>query len=77
MSNSKVTGKAGYANYTLAQNMRAFDKLPKAVRLALHESAVNWSAAGILYDGIRKRKLKTADIVALIARRDAEAVSEM
>jgi hypothetical protein len=35
------------ANFTLAQNMEAFDKLPRAVRALLHESAYNWSAAKV------------------------------
>ena len=72
MSNSKSVAPIPYVEYTLAENMRAFDKLPKSVRQALHESAFNWSAAGILQDGIRKRKLKADEIVALIKRRDAE-----
>lgn len=35
------------AAFTLAENMEAFDGLPRAVRALLHESAYNWSAARV------------------------------
>lgn len=70
MSNNQANGLRP-ARYDLAQNMEAFDKLPKAVRQALRESHYNWSAAGIRRD-MRKFKIKASTVVAKISVKDAE-----
>lgn len=69
-----AAGRLSSADYTRDQNMAAFDRLPKALRVALHDSAFNWSAASILYQ-MRKRKMKAAQVIEIILRRDAETLA--
>lgn len=57
--------------YTLQQNMKAFDALPKAVRQALRDSDNNWSASAIK-SGMRRFKSRSAAIVQLIKSRDED-----
>lgn len=56
---------------TRAQNMDAYDKLPKAVRAALREGSVNWSAIAVR-KYMRKHKLRAAEMVVLIKQRGRE-----
>lgn len=60
------------APYSLKENMRAFDRLPKAIRHALAYSDQNWSAGSIQRERRRKNpKVKDIkDAVAFIAERD-------
>jgi hypothetical protein len=74
MSNNQ-NGPSQGAKYTLQQNMRAFDMLPKELRQALANSDYNWSAAQALYQGLRgrKRKYTAAELIEIIERNDKAA----
>ena len=49
------------AKYSLKQNMAAYDRLPKKVRLALMYSDHNWSAAHARYAMTSKRYRYNSD----------------
>jgi len=49
------------AKYSRAQNMAAYDRLPKKVRLALMYSDHNWSAAHARYAMTSKRYRYNSD----------------
>jgi len=72
MGNNGVNPNHRPANFNTLQNMKAYDRLPKTVRKALQESENNWSAAGILY-GMRRKKIKAAEVVKIIRQRDVES----
>ena len=60
MSNS--TGEP--AKYSLEQNMNAYNRLPKKVRLALMYSDHNWSAGHVRYAMTSKKyKLKSDQVI--------------
>jgi hypothetical protein len=70
-----ASGRLVSADYTLKQNMEAFDKLPKSLREALRESAFNWSAASIRRQ-MRTKKVKAAEVIEIMHKRDRENVSQ-
>jgi len=60
------------AKYSLKQNMAAYDRLPKKVRLALMYSDHNWSAAHARYAMTSKRYRYSSDkLVEVIHTSDA------
>jgi hypothetical protein len=70
---ARNSNTSGIANVR-PSSMDAFDKLPKAVRLAMHAADHNWSGEQ-LYRAYRKRNAKarnTAAMLATIRLADAE-----
>lgn len=65
-------GSLPSAKYNLKQNMAAYDRLPKKVRLALMYADHNWSAGHARYAMTSKRYRYTSDkLIELIRKSDA------
>ena len=66
------------AKYNLKQNMAAYDRLPKKVRLALMYADHNWSAGHARYAMTSKRYRYTSDkLIELIHKSDANLRQKM
>jgi hypothetical protein len=65
-------GSRPSAKYNLKQNMAAYDRLPKKVRLALMYADHNWSAGHVRYAMTSKRYRYTSDkLIDVIRQNDA------
>ena len=66
------------AKYNLKQNMAAYDRLPKKVRLALMYADHNWSAGHVRYAMTSKRYRYTSDkLIDAIRQSDASLRQKM
>ncbi len=62
-------GERRFVNRT--KNLEGFDRLPKAIKKAIAEGEITWATDNIL-SVMRKRKLKTQDVVELIRDKNRE-----
>jgi hypothetical protein len=69
MAHNAVNPNVRVIHEDVQAGWRAYDRLPKAVRKALQDCENNWSAISVA-NYMRKRKIKAADMVALIREKD-------